>query len=158
MRLLLPKIAIFILGFITGAAVTGVATGYHLDELYMENRLLKNKLVAVEKDLRQLQEQKRKPGRVVTQINTTVSFPEDCDFTEYEKSAVEMAVEKNVGEWLKLVKGQEIDTINYQLVPRIVDNREIEIEGEKIRLKVYLVVISENLVVYLEVRPVNENV
>lgn len=158
MRLLLPKLAIFTLGVIAGSAATGVFIGDRVDALHLENRQLKERLVAAERDLRQLEEQKQTSRRVVTKISSRVSFAEDCDFTDYEKSTVEMAVEKNVREWLKLVLGQDLETVNYQLVPRIVDNRELEVEGKKIRLQVELVVISETVLVYLEVRPVKEEV
>lgn len=158
MRTLLPKLAIFILGIIAGAATTGVFVGDRVDALHMENRLLKQQLAAAEKDLQQLEEKKQTSRRVVTKISSRLSFAEDCDFTEYERSTVEMAVEKNVREWLKLVLGQDLKTVNYQLVPRIVDNRELEVEGKKIRLQVELVVISENVIVYLEVLPVKGQV
>lgn len=156
MKRLLPKLAIFTVGVIAGASAAGVFIGDRVDVLYLENRVLKSQLTAAEKDIQQLREQKQTPARVVSKISSQVSFSQDCDFTEYEKSTVEMTVEKNLREWLKLVVGQELDTVNYQLVPRIVDNREIEVEEKKIRLKVELVVISENVIVYLEVRPVKK--
>ena len=156
MKRLLPKLAIFIVGVIAGASATGVFIGDRVDALYLENRVLKSQLTAAEKDIQQLRQQKRNPAGVVSKISSRVSFSQDCDFTEYEKSTVEMTVEKKLREWLKLVVGQELDTVNYQLVPRIVDNREIGVEEKKVRLKVELVVISENVTVYLEVRPVKK--
>ncbi|MBF7083065.1 hypothetical protein IT084_08755 [Desulfallas sp. Bu1-1] len=151
MKRLLFGMSVFILGMIAGSAVTGVTIGRQIDTLYIENRSLKDKLAVNEKELAQLRKKNREHKRLVTKISTRVYFPEDCDLSEYERSTIELTVEKKVREWLKVISGQEVETINYLLVPTIVDNREIEVEGMKIRLKVNLVVISENVVVYLEV-------
>lgn len=152
----MPKVAIFVLGIIVGASCTSVFVGDTLDALHMENRLLKQQLTTVENDLKQLEEKKQTPKRVVTKISTRVNFSEECDLTDYERSTAELKVDKNVREWLQLILGQDLETVNYQLVPRIVDNREVEVDGKKIGLKVELVVISENLMVYIEVLPVKE--
>ncbi|KJS11155.1 MAG: hypothetical protein VR67_15560 [Peptococcaceae bacterium BRH_c8a] len=156
MKRLMPKVAIFILGIIVGASSTSVFLGETVDALYMENRLLKQQLATVEDDLKQLEEKKQTPKRVVTKISTRVNFAAECDLTDYEKSTAELKVDQNVREWLKLILGQDLDTVNYQLVPRIIDNREIEVDGKKIGLQVELVVISENLMVFIEVLPVKE--
>jgi len=39
-----------------------------------------------------------------------------------------------------------------------VDNREMEVDGNKIQLKVNLVVIAENAVVFLEIVPLEDRV
>ncbi len=152
----MPKVAIFVLGIIVGASSTSLFLGDTVDALYMENRLLKQQLTTIENDLKQLEEKKQTPKRVVTKISTRLTFSEACDLTDYEKSTAELKVDQNVREWLQLILGQDLDTVNYQLVPRIVDNREIEVDGKKIGLQVELVVISENLLVYIEIIPVKE--
>ncbi len=153
MKLFLFRAAVFVLGAVTGAALAGITIGDQVDRLHIENQLLQDRLAVAEKELQQMRQQKQVQKRVVSKISTRVSFAEECDFSEYERSFIELTVEKIVREWLKVIAGQEIDSINYILVPRIVDNREIEIEGKKIKLKVELVVIAENLVVYLEIIP-----
>jgi len=156
MKRLMPKVAIFVLGIIAGASSTSLFLGDTVDALYVENRLLKQQLTTTENDLKQLEEKKQTSRRVVTKISTRVTFAEECDLTDYERSTAELQVEQNVRKWLQLILGQELETVNYQLVPRIIDNREIEVEGKKIGLQVELVVISENLMVYIEVLPVKE--
>lgn len=156
MKRLMFGMSVFILGVIAGSAMTGISIGRQIDSLYIQNRSLKDKLAVSEKELVQLREKILEPKRLVTKISTKVYFSGDCDFSEYEKSIIELTVEKEVREWLGIISGQEIDTINYLLVPTIVDNREIEVEGMRIRLKVNLVVISENVVVYLEVIPLGD--
>lgn len=156
---LLYGLAVFLLGLITGAALTGVFIGKQIDDLYIKNRSLADNLAVTEKELEQLrQASEALHTNVVTKISTRISFAEECDYSEYEKSTIELTVEKKVREWLKTISGQELDTINYLLVPRIVDNREMEVEGKKIRLKVLLVVLSEHVIVYLEIIPIQNMV
>ncbi|SFR01985.1 hypothetical protein [Desulfoscipio geothermicus] len=159
MKRLLFGLAVFILGALTGAALTGISIGSQVDALYIENRALQDNLQVAEKELQQLRENsKTTHKRVISKITTRVAFSEECDYSEYERSTIELTVEKKVREWLKIISGQEVETINYQLVPRIVDNREMEVDGNKIQLKVNLVVIAENVVVYLEIIPIKDKV
>ncbi len=156
MKRLLSRVALLVLGIVLGASAANVITGTTLDALHMENRLLKQRLTTVENDLRQLEEKQQTYQRVITKISTRVDFNAECDLTDYEKNVAGLEVEQNVREWLQPVLGQDLETIDYLLVPRIIDHREIEVEGKKISLKVELVVISENLKVYMEVLPVKE--
>lgn len=156
MKRLLARVAIFILGIITGASIANAIAGETLDTLHMENRMLKQQLTTVENDLQQLEEKKQTPQRVITKISISVDFPAESDLTDYEKNAAVLKVEQNVREWLKPVLGQDLETVDYQLIPRIVDHREIEVDGKKLSLKVEMVVISENLTVYTKLLPVKE--
>ncbi len=146
--------AVLGLGMIIGASLTGVFIGKQVDDLYIKNRYLADNLAVAEKELEQLRQVSEKMhARVITKISTSIRFNEECDYSEYERSTIELAVEKKVREWLQVISGQDVKTINYLLVPRIVDNREIEVEGKEIRLKVLLVVLSEHVIVYLEIIP-----
>lgn len=146
--------AVLGLGIIIGAALTGVFIGKQIDDLYIENRYLADNLEVTKKELEQLRQvSEEMHARVITKISTSIRFDEGCDYTEYERSTIELTVEKKVREWLQAISGQEVKSINYLLVPRIVDNREIEVEGKEIRLKVLLVVLSEHVIVYLEIIP-----
>lgn len=142
------------LGMIIGAALTGVFIGKQIDNLYIKNRYLADNLAVAERELEQLRQvSEEMHARVITKISTSIRFDEGCDYSEYERSTIELTVEKKVREWLQVISGQEVKAIDYLLVPRIVDNREIEVEGKKIRLKVLLVVLSEHVIVYLEIIP-----
>lgn len=156
MKRLLFGTAVFILGVILGASVTGVVIGKQIDHLYVQNLSLENQLTSAEKELLQLRNNNNGHKRLVSKINTLVNFPEDSGLTEYEKGSIELIVEKKIREWLKTIMGQEIETINYTLVPTIIDNRELEVDGVSIRLKVNLVVISEHILVQLEVITLKE--
>ncbi|WP_347490925.1 hypothetical protein [Desulfoscipio sp. XC116] len=158
-KCILFRVTVFLLGMITGAALTGIFIGKQIDDLSIKNRSLADGLAVAEKELEQLRQANETiHARVVTKISAHISFAEECDYSEYEQSTIELTVEKKVREWLKIISGQELETINYLLVPRIVDNRELEVEGKKIRLKVLLVVLSEHVIVYLEIIPIQNMV
>jgi len=150
-------LAILFLGVVLGASSTSVAIGKQVDSLIIENRSLIEKLSVTEKEIKEIRENNdAKHKRIITKISTQVTFSEKCSLTEYEQSTIELFVEKKVREWLEIINGQEVETVNYSLVPRIIDNREIEVEGDKYLLKVELVVVTENLMVYLEIIPVQK--
>lgn len=149
--------AVFALGSMLGATLSGVLIGKQIDTLYIENRSLREKISAHEQEIKELKENSYSSyRRIITQINTNVSFNEKCAYTDYEKSTIELTVEKKVRQWLDVITGQEVESVNYLLVPGIIDKREIEVEGNKIRLEVTLVVISESVIVYLEVIAIND--
>jgi hypothetical protein len=149
--------AIFIIGALLGAALTGVIIGNQVDALYMENRALQDNLLEAENQIQQLQKKTQSASKkVVRNIRSYVRFTEKSDYTDFEKNSIELTVEKNVREWLGVVSGQNIDEVNYQLVPGMIHNRELQIDGNKIRLKVNLVVISEIVSIYLEVQPLKQ--
>lgn len=151
MKRLLFGAAVFILGVIVGASVTGVIIGRQIDHLYVKNLSLEDQLASTEKELKQLRNNNDNHKRLVSKINTLVNFSDDNGLSEYEKGSIELIVEKKINDWLKVIIGQEIEKINYVLVPTIIDNRELEVDGISIRLKVNLVVISEHVFVHVEV-------
>ncbi|MDD3269772.1 MAG: hypothetical protein PHX14_10650 [Syntrophomonadaceae bacterium] len=148
--------AVFILGALTGMALTSVLIGNRIDTLYLENKFLQDNLLAADKQIKKLQELNSPvKRRVISNITTHVEFDQEIDYTNFEKDSIELHVEKNVRAWLDIVLGQGVDDVNYLLIPKIIDNREIEFENRKIRLKVNLVVISEKVNVYIKVIPMN---
>lgn len=154
MKIIIYPAAIFIIGALLGASFGVVLTGNQIDSLYIENLMLQENLLVADQQIQQLQKtSKTSEKRVINSIGTYVSFVENSGFSEFEKSSIELTLEKNVREWLNILSGQNVDEVNYQLIPGIIDNREIEIEGKKIHLTVNLVVISEKVSIYLEVRP-----
>jgi hypothetical protein len=156
MRKKLFWMAIFLLGVLTGASITSVLLGNQIDTLYIENRTLYDKLLVAGKQIEQLQESFKKKKRVISSISTQVEFVENNDFSDFEKNTIELNIEKNVREWLGILTGQDVEDIDYLLIPLIIDNREIELENKKIRLKVKLVVISETINVYIQAIPINK--
>ena len=159
MRRFVFWMAIIMLGALLGAAFTGVLIGKQIDDLYIENRSLRDNLLTADKQIKQLQETHQPvKKKVISSISTYVTFAEESAYTDFEKSTIELTVEKNIREWLGVISGQDVDDANHLLVPGIVNNREIEIENKRIRLAVNLVVISETVCVYVEVIPLKNKI
>lgn len=156
MKRLLFWTAIFLLGTLAGAAFTSVLIGDQIDALYIENKILQDNLLSADKQIKQLQESNKVKKRVISNISTYVEFAEKNDYSDFEKSTLELKVEKNVRQWLDIISGQDIENVNCLLIPHIIENREFDFENKKIRLKVSLVVISETVSVYVKVIPISK--
>lgn len=155
MRRLLFWTAIFVIGALTGIAFTCGLIGNRIDALYIENKTLQDNLWAADKQIEQLKEAHKVKKRVISNISTYVEFDKN-DYTDFEKNTIKLNVEKNIREWLDIILGQNVENGNYLLIPHIIDNREIEFEKRKIRLKVNMVVVSETVNVYIRVIPIND--
>ena len=149
-RLIFPA-TLVLLGVLLGAAATAVLIGAQLDDLHMENLSLQANLAAMDAQVQQLQQTPKK--RVISRINTKVNFIDTDHWDEFTRSAIELSVDKHLREWLVGLNGQTVTEVNYLLIPQIVDNREIEVDKQKMRLVVKMVVISETVTVYVDVLP-----
>ncbi len=149
MKRLIFWASLVLLGILLGAASTAVLVGAQLDDLHMQNLSLQANLAAMDAQVQQLQQTPKK--RVISRINTKVNFVEANDWDGFTKSTIELSVEKHIREWLVGLNGQAVTEANYLLIPQIVDNREIEVDKQKVRLVVKMVVISETVTVYVDV-------
>lgn len=148
---------ILFMGVLVGASLANIVIGKQIDYLHMSNESLRRQLSISERELQSLKEslvQKKK--QVVTGIEVEICFAGE-KLTGYEESVAALTVEERVEEWLEVIKGQDLDDINYMLIPQIIDGREIDVDGRKLGLKVKLVVIAKSVVVYLEVKPIPSN-
>lgn len=149
--------AAFIIGVLAGASLTNIIIGVQIDNLHMSNQALQQQLSVSEKELQALKESlAEKKKQIITGIEVKVDFTGE-KLTGYEESAARLMAEKRVEEWLEVIKGQEIDDLDYMLIPKIIDNREIDVEGIKFNLKVKMVVITKTVIIYLEAKPVVES-
>lgn len=56
-------------------------------------------------------------------------------------------------DWLHPLLGQEVSRLDYLLIPRVVDRRQVDVDGRKYVLKVNLVVVAERTMIYLDAVP-----
>jgi len=148
---------IFFLGVLVGASLTNMVIGKQIDNLHISNQALQQQLSVSERELQSLKESlDEKKRQIITGIDVKVEFVGE-ELTSYEESAATLMTEERVEEWLEVIKGQEIDDVDYMLIPKIIDGREIEVDGWKISLKVKLVVISKIIIVYLEAEPIPQS-
>ncbi|MCL6448903.1 MAG: hypothetical protein K6U04_12265 [Armatimonadetes bacterium] len=148
--------AAFLIGLLAGGAGVNSLVGKQVDRLSLANSSLHEQLAATEKELQQVKESlKSRQTQVVSSLDVHVSFAPGKPATGYDQKKVQLFVENKVREWLQPLLGQEIGTLNYLLIPQIIDLRQVELDGIKYTLKVKLVVVSQRTAVYLEVAPEN---
>lgn len=144
-------ISILILGFILGASLTNVYIGPQLDNLSLANRSLQYELADTRQKLQQLEEaSKARKKHTIDTVETFLILDSREDLTDYDKMSVEFEASKKVKEWLTPITGQDVTGLDGLLIPRIVDNREIEVNGNKYLLRTYLVVVNQKTSVYVK--------
>ncbi len=146
--------ALFILGALLGAGLVNAVVGRQIDELMIQTQLLRTRLFELQKETEELREARRRQKYpLVESLEIRVRLREQ-GFASYELNAIRLAVEKRVSEWLQPLKGRELAGLEWEMIPRIIDGREVTAEGYTFRLQTNLVVISERLVVQVEAIPV----
>ncbi|MEW5954005.1 MAG: hypothetical protein AB1815_09815 [Bacillota bacterium] len=149
---LIQLLAAILVGILLGGASISVVMGVEIDRLYLANKALEEQLRSTENELAQVKESiAAHKRRVVTGIQPHISFPEEkSQITSYEQGTAQLLLEKRIKEWLEVLQGQEIESMNYEIVPKIVDNREFEVNGNKFVLEVKLVVIKEKVEIFVD--------
>lgn len=144
-------LAFLILGFLLGAAVTNVAIGKQVDHLTLANLTLSGQLADTQSELTELRDNsKKKQKRIITNIETFVIMSSREGLTDYDELSVNIEANEKVETWLAPLIGQEVAGLDNLWIPGVVDNREIEANGNKYRLKSYLIVIDEKITLYLK--------
>lgn len=150
-------LALFILGVLLGAAGTNAIIGKQVDHLLLAKATLEDALEDVQGELAKLKESsQKKPKRVITGIETFLVLTSREGLTEYDELSVRLQANERAKDWLTPLVGQEIAKLDSLWIPSVVDNREIEVNGTRYRLKTHLVVVSEKLTLYLKATPVKE--
>lgn len=143
----------FLLGVLVGSTLMTVHNGRHIEHLMYTVRSLDEELTAANRELDtvrgNLSDERR---RVVGAIRVEVRLPPDL--TSYEERAARFEIEKTVKEWLEPLYGQDTATLNFVVIPQIIDGREVSVDGADYRLQTRLVYIAEEMVVYVEGTPV----
>lgn len=148
---LYKTISLLILGFILGSALTSMYIGYRLDNLTLANRALQDELADAHQKLTQLKEITKTPKKpTISSVETFLLLDSREDLTDYDKITVEFEANKKVKEWLNPIVGQDVSSLDSLLIPRIVDNREIEANGNRYRLRTYLVVVNRTTAIYIK--------
>lgn len=153
MKQFLFAAAVFLLGVFAGTFWANILLGSQIDTLHIENMQLREDLLKTEKQVQQLTANPKKS--VVSKIDTFVEFSDSGSFDDFEKSVIELAIVKNIREWLKPLYGQDVAEVNYLLIPGII-NRDLFIDQTAVRLFLKMVVISETISVWVEAQPKSE--
>lgn len=148
---ILKTISLLTTGILLGSAMMNIYIGSQIDHLALANKTLQDRLAEAEINLQRLKEDAdNKKKYSITSIEVFLIMEASTgDLTDYDQLAVEFEVNKRVKEWLKPLIGKDVSGLDSLLVPRIVDNREVEVNGNKYRLKTYLVVVNRATAVYV---------
>ncbi|MCL6561098.1 MAG: hypothetical protein K6U74_20380 [Firmicutes bacterium] len=143
-------VAFLVLGILLGAGGTNMMIGVQVDYLTLANRNLRDRLADTERELHRLKESTlQEKKNVITAVEAELLLEPREDLTDYDQFRVKAEVNKKVKEWLNPLLGQDTAKLDGLLIPRIIDNREIEADGNKYRLKTHLVVVNRKTTVYV---------
>ncbi|MDD4766567.1 MAG: hypothetical protein PHF87_03185 [Desulfotomaculaceae bacterium] len=143
-------LALLALGMVAGGVLVTVHLGGQIDEITHKNQLLSQQLGLCEDELTQLKKSMgEKEKKVVSGIEPRISIL-DKDMARLEEKNTILVLEKQVRQWMEPLQGEEVKKLNYALVPKIIDDRIVEFEGANYRLKVKLLVIDANIIIYVE--------
>lgn len=147
--------AAFLVGVLVGGAAVNAALGRQVDSITLMNNSLKEEIANCRDELQQLRKSLAS-SRVqkITALEVQVTIASGRDIPELDRTKGSLTVEKTVREWLQPLLGQEIDRLEYQLVPQVVDGRQVSIDGRNYVLRVNLVVVAAKTKIYVTAVPV----
>jgi hypothetical protein len=141
-------IASFIIGLLVGAATLNLVCGKHLDQTKLDIEKLQEKLadqneqiITLEKTIEQSQ------VLVITGIEVHVRFKDEDLNEDYNILEIEKAVKQLV----KDIRGKEVSSLDPLLIKNIIEGRTIKISNEEFLLSVKSLLISEKLIIYVEI-------
>ena len=148
-------IAAFIAGMLIGAAGLNLVAGKHVDNAELEiERLLEEAAEQAEQIISLEEALSERQKVVVTEIEVHTTFEKDREKDAF--SALE--IEKNVKNLLKDVRGKEVASLDPLLIRNIIDGRTVEISKHQLVLSVKCLLVSEKLIIYVEVSEVERTV
>ncbi|AQS60041.1 hypothetical protein [Desulforamulus ferrireducens] len=144
-------VAGLLLGILLGAAGTNILIGQQIDKLSLQNKTLQNQLADTQRELQKLKQSSHKQKKkTVISIETYLILTSREGLTDYDELKLKSEANDKVKQWLEPLIGQEVAELDILWIPNILDNREVEANGNLYRLKSHLVVIDEKITVYLK--------
>lgn len=143
-------VSVFFIGMILGGVMTTLHLGGTIDRITLENESMGQQLELYLEELNHLKKSiGEKEKEVVCSIEPHVTISGES-MTALEKNAAVLTLDRQVRECLDPVMGQEVKKLNHLLVPEIIDGRIFDVEKDRYRIKVKLIVVDANLAVYVE--------
>ncbi len=139
------SMAFFILGILAGMIVMHSFQGKELEKLYWQKENLKVELYETREQMKKIQEQhKSLLPAVIKEIKLEIDMEEN--------SFVEPALRRHIYDLVKEVLGQEVLALPYPLLFNLLNERIVEMDNKRFRLKVEAIILGETLVYYLKVK------
>lgn len=157
MRLVFLRLMAFLLlGILLGSAGTNVLIGQQVDNLNLKNNTLQDQLDDALRELHKLKQGSKEKKKTILSIETYTILTSRDGLTDYDELKLNAEANDRVKEWLNPLIGQDVKDLDILWIPDIIDNREVEANGNKFRLKSHLVVIEEKITVYLKASIIKE--
>ncbi len=143
-------LSLLLMGILLGMVIMYFLQSKRMDDYYWEKEGLKVELYEATERLKRIEEQH---DRLLPSLVEEVCL----EITMEDDSFVEPALRKLIYDLAKELIGHELHALPYPLVYNILDNRILESEGKKYRLKVEAVIIAETVTYYLTVGKIQED-
>ncbi|GBF35577.1 hypothetical protein DCCM_4706 [Desulfocucumis palustris] len=144
-------LSLLLIGILMGSGAANMVIGDQVDYLTMANKNLQDQLAEREYQLQKLNDAfRQKNTRVITTVEAYLSADSMEGLTEYDQLSLQLEANKKIKEWLSPLVGQDVNSIDGLLIPRIVDDRILQAEGNKYRIKTHLVIINEKISLYIK--------
>lgn len=142
-------LTVIFLGFLLGMMLMHFLQSKRINEYYWEKEELKVELYEATERLKKIEEQHDKllPA-LIEDIRLEIAMNDE--------SFVDPALRRLIYDLAKELIGQEFQALPYPLVYNVLNNRILESEGKKYRLRVEAVIIAEIVTYYLTVEKLQE--
>lgn len=145
-----PKfLGVFILGLLIGGVITLVLHGQSYDNLYVEKKEVESYVIELQNTIERLE-------KIQQQQTHNLLVREILVQTDLSDPVKNVDVRTEVSGLLKDLIGENVETINPELIINIVDNRVIMVEDKQFKLNVRSLVISKTLIVNLSTSELNQ--
>jgi hypothetical protein len=147
---ILRYFAILFLGIVFGSVYVNTQYGKRIDILMLENQNLNSELEASREELQEVKDNlSQKDRREITGIEVYVSI-KNGSFNKLERESIQMEISQKVKKMLESLKGRELKNLDYTLIPQILNQRIIEVEGKEFTLETEMLVLDEKIVIHLQ--------
>jgi hypothetical protein len=144
-RNLLRYSAFFTLGILVGAIAMTLLLGRDIEHLTYKTRVQQEELTEATQQLRELKASleaaRQKP--CIRGIDVRIRLA--GGLTEIEEQGVRIELEREVKERLKPLMERELATLNYWLIPGMINERVAEVEGKQFEMHVDMIIVAETL-------------
>lgn len=141
------EMALVILGVIIGAAAMNTYLSHRMDELFINHERLRVELYETEERLKKTETQWEDHQALVIQEI-------DIQFTRGDRDQyLEVKLQEAVSRLTQDLIGEEVETVPYALIRHLIDERIVEVEGQRYRLHADTIIVAPKITYVLDYAP-----
>ncbi|MEG6615669.1 hypothetical protein V6C27_04405 [Peptococcaceae bacterium 1198_IL3148] len=137
--------AALLIGIILGLAGMNAYVSKEFERLSAKNKALEQQVRNQLMDLEELKAEKQQNNKIIKDIKVTVELFEDNNLPTFERTSVILDGESKIDNLLMDLKGQKINHVNYNLIPKMINGREFVSEGRRYILNTNVVIVTDEL-------------